>query len=218
MTAKLAAALVAFALIATGAPASADSSVGAHAGGFTAVMDVGKHGTCNNDGTGMLGGGGMGTLPFPVKNLWYRISAGDVLDIPNGVGTLDLCGRLTAPMQDTPFDVKALGVGASCSAHKGWGGQGRMRFPKGDKWLSNVGWKFSAGNLFTITADVGGEKGKKADLFTGLVTKFSEAIFLGCLAKTFGNKEDPDPFTIVAGYAIVPGAGGTIPKKAPKKP
>lgn len=214
-----------FALIATlmavTVPASADVTVGPHLGVFIATADIGKTGTCNNDGTGHVEGGGLSLLPFPVKNLWYTFANGRVEDLPNGPGSLYLCGRLTAPLQDTPFDLKALGIGASCMGHKGWGGYGTIRFPsKPDtwKWLSNVGWKDHAAATSVITADVGGRKGKKQDLFIGLVTDESENAILGCLSKALGDKSDPDPFIVVGEYQIIPGLGGTVPKKEPKKP
>lgn len=197
-------------------PASAIVSVGPHDGVFTALAVVGKAGECRNYGGFNIVGGGLGFIPTPPKNAIYGIVQSTVLDTPNGVGTMWLCGRLTAPLQGT-LPLKELGIGASCLAHKGWDGKGTLQFPSKAmwKWLSNLGWKNSAGDTVVVTADVGGVKGKKIDLYVG-AWQFRHNP-LDCLRKDTGDKATPGTFTIAGSYVIIPGLGGTVPKKAPKK-
>lgn len=207
-------------------PAAAAISVGPHVGAFQAIADVGKEGTCANDGTGTVSGGGIGLLPgapvAEVKNAWFTISDGIVVDVPSGLGTANLCGRLTAPLQDTAgLDVKALGIGASCLATKGWGGYGLAEFEGPDIWISNLGWKATVGGTFIVTGDVGGAKGKKQDLLIGEVQALNENVLVFCAEKALGNKQDPDPFLVAAVYEIIPGLGcdkTDCDKKDPKKP
>lgn len=211
-------------------PAAAAISVGPHVGAFQAIADVGKTGTCNNNGTGSVSGGGIGLLPgapvAEVKNAWFTISNGLVVDVPALQGTANLCGRLTAPLQDTaglnlkePIDGQPVGIGASCAATKGWGGYGLADFaaPNPDVWISNLGWKATVGGTFIVTGDAGGAKGKKSDLLVAEVQALNENVLLFCAQKALGDKSDPDPFLVAAVYEIVPGLGGTVPKKAPKK-
>lgn len=204
-------------------PAAAATSVGAHSGVLQGIVDVGKQGFCNSDGTGAVSGGGLGVLIGlgTAKNAWFTLANAIVLDTPNLVGVMHLCGRLTAPAQGTVgLDKKSLGIGATCLAHKGWGGYGSMHFtskPGTVKWISNLGWKSSVGGTMLMTGDAGAEKAKKADLFVAAVQWLSEGVLIGCMNKDLGDKSDPGPFVATGSYEIVPGAGGSLPKKAPKK-
>lgn len=221
-------------------PASADVSVGAHVGAFMGQADVGKaSGICDNGSQPHVKGGGIGLLPGDLnllddeivntdaKNAYWRILAGTVVDVPNLVGTAELCGKLTAPLQGDPdgagplpfVDMRAQGIGASCASTKGYDGRGEVAFPTKPEplYITNLGWKATVGGLFIVTGDVGGQKGKKADLLLAQVQALSDTVLLGCIQKTQGNKSDPDPFTVVATYEIIPGAGGTQPKKGEKK-
>lgn len=201
-------------------PASAATSVGAHTGVFIATAKVGKFGSCGNDGVGTTSGGTIGLLPLPTKNAYYTIEAaqGQVVDAPNGPGNAQICGRLTAPLQDTPLDVKGLtGIGASCMSTKGWGGSGKATFANQTIYLSNLGWKITVGGTFLVTADAGGVSKKKADLLVAQVQAINENVLISCVNKTLGDKNEPAPFTVAATYEIIPGAGNNVPKKAPKK-
>lgn len=209
-------------------PASA-ALEGAHAGVFSAVARVGKGpGTCNNDGTGSVSGGGIGLIPEvgAPKNAVFTISQGLVVDVKGGQGTANLCGYLTAPLQDTVpgVDPKALGIGASCATTKGWGGSGKATFPTPLKkaprsiWITDLGWKITVGGTFLVTGDTGVGKGQETGLLVAVVQALNENVLLDCVSKFQGDKSNPDPFTVVAAYKIFPVGGNTLPEKDPKKP
>ena len=206
-------------------PAAANT-VGDHVGVFQAEARVGKIGSCNQDGTGSATGGGIGLLPeLPPnrgKNAWFTISNGAVTDLSSDgglqTGVANLCGRLTAPLYPV-VDLKDEGIGATCLATKGWGGKGKAVIGSEELWIKNLGWKITVGGTFLVTGDVSNssDKSKKVDLLLAQVQALSEGAAIGCANKTLVGKTGSQPFIVAAAYEIIPGAGGNVPKKAPKK-
>lgn len=177
------------------APLAAEVPVGPHAGAFIAAGEIGKNGSCANDGTGDVDGGYVGLAPVPLKDARYVLQ-GTAIDQPNGGGSLSLCGRLTS--------ITAGGVGASCLLHKGWDGKGTLRFASKStwKWLSDLGWKASAGNVVAVTAGVGGAKGKSSATFVGQWQFQTDPA--SCASKDGGDKVNPGPLVVQGVYEIVP--------------
>lgn len=223
MKLKVTGILMVIAMLLMALPAGAATGAGEDVGVFFGEALVGKQGTCNNlGGLHDVTGGGIGApLLNGPKNAVYSINApASVISPLYGEGSLRLCGRLTAPLHEaagtgTP-DTKILG--ASCVSTKGWDGQGRAEFPSTGRvvYLSNLGWKATVGGTFLVTADIGGDKGKKQDLLVAAVQALSNGAVLGCLAKLqqappIGSDDkdsmSPDPFTVAAAYTIIPDAG-----------
>ncbi|HWH31272.1 MAG TPA: hypothetical protein VNU01_01230 [Egibacteraceae bacterium] len=221
-------------------PAAADEPRAPDAGVFQGTAQVGKSGDCDNEGGAHnVTGGGIGA---PVvngpKNAQYSINAPDsVVSVSYGVGSLRLCGFLTGPLgikKVVVDDAKATSendltvpVGASCVSTKGWGGKGKATFNSvlGEPattviYISNLGWKATVGGTFLVTADTGGTSKKKADLLVAVVQALSEGAVIGCLEKVLAMQDKsgltPDPFTVVASYALLP-VENPQDKKPPKQ-
>lgn len=197
-------------------PAHANVSFGPDAGLGAAEVLVGKRGTCANDGSGNVSGGGLG---FPIihgpKLAWYRIDApfGTGLSVVHGLGEMQLCGKIG------PVDAGGQ-LGAACGSTKGWDGRGRSIYQDGaELWISNLTWKGQVGGTTPITADVSAAKGKKADLMLGVTQVVGEGVTLDCFTKQ-GTGDDKQGgvqhFDAVMAWTIVPGAGGQVPKKTGK--
>lgn len=177
-------------------PAAANTGAGAHAGVFQGDASVGKGAAeCNNDGTGSVSGGGIG-LPIVhgLKTAHWRIDVGTAVDVPNGVGSGQLCGDLNA----TPVDPS---LGASCVSTSGANGQGKVSFANGDIWVTNLGWITTVGGTFVVTGNAAGAKGKTTDQLRAVVQALDELVVVGCVLK---DKANTQTFRVVATYTVTP--------------
>jgi len=197
-----------FALGLLAGPASAARV--AEVGVINGQAQVGKTGSCDDQGGGSVSGAGLG-LPVVTgkKNAVYKFEGATVLSAPNLQGLATVCGYL----QDVASKV-VPGVGAACGASKSWGGRGWIRYDNGeDAYINKLGWKVSAGTAFPITANVYDSKGSKlGGTLVGVARASASPLgapgnnVLDCVTKTSSKTSTSGLrfFDFAAAFAVIP--------------
>lgn len=182
-------------------PASAATPAGTHVGAFSATAEVGKTSDgCPNNGVSDVDGGGLGLPVVTDKHiLEWAITNGTAVDVPAGIGSVNLCGSLK----------DSVALGASCASTIGHSGKGLADFADVDVFLTDVGWLPAAGGTLVVSGRAAGSStggdpdGKKrVETLTALVqvAPGDESCFTkGAVNPT---KSGEQPFTVAAAYVI----------------
>lgn len=184
---------------------------------LTGTAEVGKFGTCGNDGRGNVAGPGLG-LPFfhGKKNAWWVLNApGSLSSLVHGAGDLHLCGKL-----GEVAGRLGGGLGAACGMSKGWDGRGTVLYADGvSVHLTDLEWKASAGPNFVVFGDVHESKGSKlGGQVVAILNVFPAAgEEFDCFGKPFFIGGESDPHTKTGGATLfdVTGVFTVFPTQTP---